>query len=215
MPREGLVYVMFNPSMPGLVKVGLTQGTAEDRARQLRTTGVAMPFIVLFEEYVSDVDLVERRVHEILDEHRVDSQREFFRCSPKVVIKCLIDTAQGFRMRPVDEGGSVDILDRLKERHGNIFRDDLTSAQILVTSDGVSLSEVFFEAESERRSTIEFSLGFISNGQEPIFQVGDSAAQNADRFIELDPLSLIMCTDLVRESDALRISREVYSDSAT
>jgi hypothetical protein len=203
---------MINSSMPGLVKVGFTQGTSEKRAKALRTTGVPTPFIVLYEEYVSDIDLVERLAHEILVQHRVDPRREFFRSSPKLVINSLIKAADGFRIGPTDVGGNVEILDRLKEKYGDIFRDDLISAQILVTSDGVLLREDFFDDLRERRSTVEFSLGFISNGEEPIFQVGDSAVDNADRFIELDPLSLIMCTDLVRESDALRISREVQGD---
>ncbi len=74
----GFVYVLTNPSMPGLIKVGESRHLAEDRARQLRTTGVPTPFMVSDRVLTSHPLRVERRAHELLATCRVDAKREFF-----------------------------------------------------------------------------------------------------------------------------------------
>ena len=40
----GIVYVVTNPAMPGLVKIGHTGQTIEQRLRDLDKTGTAIPF---------------------------------------------------------------------------------------------------------------------------------------------------------------------------
>src|SRR5688500_6481041 len=77
----GWVYVLSNPDMPGLVKIGQSAADPDLRASELHTTGVPSPFAVeykgLFENYAS----LERAVHQSLSEHRHNSTREFFRIS--------------------------------------------------------------------------------------------------------------------------------------
>lgn len=41
---EGYVYILTNPSMPGVVKVGKTTGAVEARCRALQGTGVPCAF---------------------------------------------------------------------------------------------------------------------------------------------------------------------------
>jgi hypothetical protein len=60
----GHVYVMINPAMPGVVKIGRTRDQTRARARQLYSTGVPKEFIVLWQEYVHDSDKVEQEIHE-------------------------------------------------------------------------------------------------------------------------------------------------------
>jgi hypothetical protein len=77
---QGWVYVLTNPSMPGLVKVGMTRGTPEARARDLsRSTGVPRPFAVVASARVGDPEAVEAAVHSALARRRVNTRREFFR----------------------------------------------------------------------------------------------------------------------------------------
>lgn len=45
MSEEGIVYVLSNEAMPGLVKIGRTnRDDLEVRLRELYTTGVPLPF---------------------------------------------------------------------------------------------------------------------------------------------------------------------------
>lgn len=83
----GKVYVLVNPSMPGLVKIGWTKGSSEERARQLSSvTGVATEFVVVYDELVSNAATVERQIHQALNEYRYNQNREFFKISAKEAI---------------------------------------------------------------------------------------------------------------------------------
>jgi len=43
--NQGIVYVLINPAMPGLIKIGRTnQEDVKYRMSQLYTTGVPLPF---------------------------------------------------------------------------------------------------------------------------------------------------------------------------
>lgn len=78
-----IVYVVTNPAMPGLVKIGITQKTIEQRIRELDQTGVPLPFECFYAAEVTDCRAVERALHEAFDDHRVRKSREFFRLSPE------------------------------------------------------------------------------------------------------------------------------------
>jgi hypothetical protein len=82
--REGegnsWVYILSNPSMPGLYKIGYTKETPEIRAREVsRGTGIAMPFEVEWAFKCFDGESLEYEVHKCLDRYRENSRREFFR----------------------------------------------------------------------------------------------------------------------------------------
>jgi T5orf172 domain len=88
-----VVYILTNPAMPGLVKIGRTDGVAvETRLRQLDTTCLPLPFECFYAVEVQDAHKVERALHDAFDDHRIRSNREFFRLSPdrpKAVLKLL------------------------------------------------------------------------------------------------------------------------------
>lgn len=80
--EPGWVYVMTNPAMPGLVKVGRTARNPSDRAKELRTTGVPGRFKVIHESRAHDAVLAEGLAHHALERYRVANDREFFQVSP-------------------------------------------------------------------------------------------------------------------------------------
>ena len=76
--REGRLYVLSNPRIEGL-KIGWTAGRAHTRASALSTTGVPMPFVVVYEsDVVRGAEACERRVFKALSASRVAASREFF-----------------------------------------------------------------------------------------------------------------------------------------
>lgn len=84
------VYVLTNPAMPGLVKIGLT--SADDprsRAEQLYTTGVPLPFTVEYAGRVANPAQVESSLHNAFRDQRVNPRREFFELEPDQVIGLL------------------------------------------------------------------------------------------------------------------------------
>lgn len=99
MHRIGFVYVLSNPAMPGVVKIGKTAGgLAEDRAKQLQATGVPLPFHVEFRAATSYPDEAEKQAHEYLEYDRVATNREFFAVSIAVAIDAV-------RQALIDVGG--------------------------------------------------------------------------------------------------------------
>ena len=78
----GIVYLLTNPVMPGLVKIGMTaQEDIEKRMRELYTTGVPVPFECQFACKVKKGDCVkiEKALHAAFAPQRVNANREFFR----------------------------------------------------------------------------------------------------------------------------------------
>ena len=98
--RSGWVYVLTNPAMHGLVKIGCTGRTPEDRARELSgATGVPAPFVVAWAWPVSDWHTVEGLTHDKLGLCRPNGNREFFACSPRKARRAIRRAARAY-MRP-------------------------------------------------------------------------------------------------------------------
>lgn len=77
------VYCAENASMPGLVKIGMTDGHLGDRLIQLGTiTSVPTPFSCAWYAVSSDPMRDEKALHKALQGCRLSANREFFRCSP-------------------------------------------------------------------------------------------------------------------------------------
>lgn len=78
----GIVYLLTNPVMPGLVKIGMTtQEDIERRMRELYTTGVPVPFECQFACKVKKTDCakIEKALHMAFAPQRINANREFFR----------------------------------------------------------------------------------------------------------------------------------------
>lgn len=97
---SGFVYLLTNESMPGMVKIGHTTRETGARVRELSTAaGVPTPFQMVFDLFVNDSALAERKIHEKLALHRVASNREFFKISTSSAIKVIYDVSSSFKKK--------------------------------------------------------------------------------------------------------------------
>ena len=87
--NEGIVYVLTNPAMPKLVKIGKTGRGVETRLNDLYTTGVPLPFECAYAARVEDMDKVEKAFHNAFGPYRVNPRREFFEIEPEQAIGLL------------------------------------------------------------------------------------------------------------------------------
>jgi hypothetical protein len=88
----GHVYLLSNPSMPGLVKVGFTERPLEERLAELSAaTGVPTPFVIEYSILVEDQCTAEEEIHAALDAYRVNDGREFFRVEAREARRALQD----------------------------------------------------------------------------------------------------------------------------
>ena len=78
----GCVYILKNKAMPGLIKIGYTTKTAEERAAELsQATGVPVSFEVVDTSdplEPKQCEKLEVEIHKALYAHRVNPKREFF-----------------------------------------------------------------------------------------------------------------------------------------
>lgn len=85
-----IVYVLTNPVMPGIIKIGMTtQREVSARMKQLYSTGVPVPFDCAFACQVKDASEVEKALHIAFDMTRINPNREFFKLEPANVIAVL------------------------------------------------------------------------------------------------------------------------------
>jgi len=87
---KGYIYVLTNPAMPGLVKIGRSIHGGKKRAEQLDCTAVPLPFEVFFEMTFTELEEAELAIHEDLAQHRINRSREFFSVNPEVAAKAVM-----------------------------------------------------------------------------------------------------------------------------
>lgn len=92
MKEQGIVYVLTNPCMPGIVKIGMTERKDIDaRMKELYTTGVPLPFDCKYACNVkkSECGKIEKALHTAFAPQRINANREFFRIAPEQAIAIL------------------------------------------------------------------------------------------------------------------------------
>lgn len=92
---EGYIYILTNPAMPELIKIGKCKMTPEMRATQLsKHTGMPFPFSVYYKQYTPFATEAEMLIHAELTEHRVDVLKEFFKLEREVAKRFCDETIQ-------------------------------------------------------------------------------------------------------------------------
>jgi len=119
---DGYIYILTNASMPGLVKIGMTTRTPEERCAELsRTSSVPKPFkVAMSYVIVGDVGLVESAVHARLSRSR--SGKEFFRLTPEKASDAVLDVY--FSLYPGQRG-----TPNIREARLKAYESDRAKAQ--------------------------------------------------------------------------------------
>lgn len=141
-----IVYVLTNPAMPGIVKIGMTDRDVQSRMKQLYDTGVPLPFECVIARQLEDrrAEEIEGALHTAFRPYRVNPSREFFELDPEQA-RALLQVMPGTDVTP---GG---------------LPDDAG----LPIEDREAASE--FKRRQERMSEEDFLWSLDSNGL-PVFQ---------------------------------------------
>ena len=88
----GYIYCFSNPSMPGILKVGMTERTPEIRLGEANVSDTWRPpthYKIEFAKKVSNSSGKEKTLHTLLEQYtdRIHPRREFFRVSPEEIRK--------------------------------------------------------------------------------------------------------------------------------
>lgn len=111
-----IIYIVTNPCMPELCKIGLTTNLAERLRSLSSSTAAPMPFELYYAAEIRDdfsLQQVERDIHYAFHPERVSHNREFFRMNPeraKRILKLLEKPGSG-----VDEEDEEYVRDVISE----------------------------------------------------------------------------------------------------
>lgn len=117
------VYILTNEAMPGLVKIGFTDGRVESRISNLSAaSGVPLPYECYYAAEVDDMKRIESLLHQLFSEHRINPKREFFRVDPEKVVLALSigrfkDVTPGETIADAEEKAA---LEKAKARRGRL-----------------------------------------------------------------------------------------------
>lgn len=99
MQTAGWVYLLMNPSMNGLIKIGKTTRDPDDRVQELSgVTGVPTPFVLVYKSYFQNCHDAEAYIHTSLEtqNYRIANNREFFSAPVETGINAIIEASKHF-----------------------------------------------------------------------------------------------------------------------
>ena len=143
-----IIYVLTNEAMPGLVKIGRSTDSVEARISQLSAnSGVPLPFECHFAAQVRDCAALEKKLHHLFSENRVNPKREFFRVDPeKIVLAISIGDFTEVTPGAVQiDKEEQDALEKVKARRPRINLDALgikPGAQLVFSRDEAIMATV-------------------------------------------------------------------------
>jgi hypothetical protein len=153
----GVIYVLVNEAMPGMVKIGKTDGNVEDRMTQLYNgvSGLPLPFECHFAAKVEDADKTENTLHKLFSEQRINPKREFFRVDPeKVVLAISIGSFKDVtpREQPVESAEDAESVEKAKKRRSKINLQAINipvGAELVFSRDPTKTAKVIDEKQVE------------------------------------------------------------------
>ncbi|MDG5852449.1 GIY-YIG nuclease family protein [Clostridium beijerinckii] len=215
---SGFIYIMINDSFNGLIKIGKTTVDAEERAKQLsKGSGVPTPFRVASQLYVSNCDATEKKIHDELNDYRVNPNREFFKYPLHKAIDLIYMLNRTQQISWEEKYESIDILEELKEKFGEYINPKIISARIYQTEDTVYFEQTVYKYGDEGflkdQLITRTDLGFIVEGEsidEPMFKSSHSVIENAQKFSILNSYSIINCFDDLFTEEGIQKAVEEY-----
>lgn len=170
-----IVYVLTNPAMPGLVKIGMTdRADVSRRMGDLYTTGVPLPFDCVIAREIQDREAadIERALHIAFGPNRINPSREFFKAEPEQV-EVLLRVMPGRDVTPPATDASPDVQpgDReasseFKRRQSRTNEDEFLSS---LNENGEIVYRKVLALGQQAGMNIRwgqkgFSLNVVSNG---------------------------------------------------
>ncbi|MEQ4209664.1 GIY-YIG nuclease family protein [Actinopolymorpha sp. B9G3] len=193
--KRGVLYVLSNPHMPGLVKIGRTTRDPLKRAREIsRGTGVPADFEVMFDVIVSDIEAAERETHLALQSVRVSKSREFFRIAVRDAIKFVQDTATRFPVHGAD-ANNIELLPMLEERMRRWLRREIVSVVFAQFSDLCVLkvtTQPSVANDDGYQAIHDLRVLGDHEADRDLFDPRDSLEINVVKFLDLDAYSMEM-----------------------
>ena len=172
---SNIVYVLTNPAMPGIVKIGMTDNPdVQLRMGQLYTTGVPFPFDCVIAREIEDREAaeIESALHTAFGPHRLNPSREFFQLEPEQV-EVLLRVMPGKDVTPPDTDQTADLPPDDREASSEYKKRQSQTNELefieSLNENGKTVYERVLALGKQRGMRIKwgrkgFSLNAVSNG---------------------------------------------------
>lgn len=149
---KGIIYILSNPAMPGIIKIGKTiQEDVKTRMQQLYQTGVPLPFECVYAASVNNVDEVEKALHLAFNPNRLNPKREFFEIEAIqaiVIIKLLqIENVS----QQVEQ--EVEVIDQVELEAGQAYARKRPNFNFIEMGIPVG-SQIYFNTDGEAATVV-------------------------------------------------------------
>lgn len=90
-PKAGWVYIIHSPSLPGMIKIGVSRrlNGPYERISELSSSSLPFPFVLDGFCFSDDSFAIESAMHEYFDKKRVSANREFFYITANEAVQVL------------------------------------------------------------------------------------------------------------------------------
>jgi hypothetical protein len=185
-----IVYLLTNPTMPDLVKIGRTNDL-ESRLRSLSThSGIPVPFECFYACEVRDSVEVERALHEAFGDHRINPKREFFRLNPErvqAILRVMAIKDETPTIEIVEDQVELEALQREQSRRSNFrfsnvgipfgatlnFVKDETLTAVVVADRTIVFEGVRTSTSKAAKILLHRMGGTLSAAQGPLYWMYD------------------------------------------
>lgn len=150
----GIVYLLINEAMPGLVKIGkTTRNNPQVRISELYNTSVPVPFECALAVRVENPSAVEQALHKAFEPKRINPNREFFQIEPEhpaALLNLLITM------------GAEDVTPTVNEENSSIPENERNTSEILRSRRpslnfkemGISADSVLYSVSGNETATV-------------------------------------------------------------
>jgi hypothetical protein len=125
MADKGIVYIVTNRAMPGILKIGITKDNMKSRLNSLSNTSVPYSFDCEYACEIDDYEAVEKILHTTFQDFRVNPNREFFNVDKSRVIPLL----EHFCIRDITDEINTEINENFEEISNEQEDRELTKTQ--------------------------------------------------------------------------------------
>jgi hypothetical protein len=160
----GIVYILTNDSMPGIIKMGITDESIQDRMKSLDNTSIPTPFRFYFAIEDDRYKEIEKLVHNTFADYRIRQNREFFKVDPERAVSALkISGGKELKLKDdmINEDGKI-----VEEKIDNPNRGKDTK-RFQFEKYGIPIgSELVFVRDEEKKCIVLKNNNVSYNGKE-------------------------------------------------
>jgi hypothetical protein len=139
------VYAFSNESMPGFIKIGMTERTPEERLAEANlpdTFKPPLPYVMAIHKKVNNCKEIEKKIHALLSDKRINPHREFF----KITIEELNEIFNN-----IDGENETDIVLEKEKEFIDKVNNDIFDVLSTFKINNISFNKCFIELNHETK----------------------------------------------------------------